>query len=393
MDNDLDGVPLPGDASPLANTASKFAGTWVGTWDGVVKTVLVVEAVSDTQEAKVIYAVGDNPGRFKRVWSRTSGKIDGNALTIELKNANVRFELSGTGRLRGIYANGSGFAVLARRDLSDLLNMDTSVPWSIGTSQLLLTDLEEDGKPVRLETVVFDPEGEGPFPLAVISHGSTGAGTDKVARTMTWSHAWLADVLNERRWRVAFPQRRGRGKSDGLYDEGFEDDRSKGYTCDPARSLAGAERAMADLHAAIAALRNQKTSSNTPVLLAGQSRGGALSMAYASRYSEETAGVVNFVGGWIGEGCATATKINQALLAKTPAFPGSTLWIYGRDDVYYSVDHSRENFTAFELSGGAGKFIVVTVAGDNNGHYAMAIPPLWGKHVSAYLDEIEGAVK
>ena len=49
---------------------------------------------------------------------------------------------------------------------------------------------------------------------------------------------------------VAFPQRRGRGKSEGLYDEGFNVDRSQGYACDPKQSLPGADRALTDIAAA-----------------------------------------------------------------------------------------------------------------------------------------------
>ncbi len=41
---------------------------------------------------------------------------------------------------------------------------------------------------------------------------------------------------------VAFPQRRGRGQSDGLYDEGFKPDRSS-YSCQEDLTLGGAERA------------------------------------------------------------------------------------------------------------------------------------------------------
>ena len=83
---------------------------------------------------------------------------------------------------------------------------------------------------------------------------------------------------------VAFPQRRGRGKSDGLYDEGFAPDRTQGYSCDPNRSLAGADRALKDLGAAIAALQRRPDVAGEQILLGGQSRGGALSIAYAGMH-------------------------------------------------------------------------------------------------------------
>ena len=59
----------------------------------------------------------------------------------------------------------------------------------------------------------------------------------------------LYGFFNKRGWIVAFPQRRGRGKSGGLYDEGFTPDRSE-YSCDPEFSLPGLERALTDMDAA-----------------------------------------------------------------------------------------------------------------------------------------------
>ena len=120
---------------------------------------------------------------------------------------------------------------MTRADFASLTKPDAVVEWTRGKSEFLQTELIEDGRPVRLEAVIFKPNGAGPFPLAVINHGSTGGGRDPAVAKQTWFAADLADFLNERGWMVAFPQRRGRGKSDGLYDEGFSEDRTLGYAC------------------------------------------------------------------------------------------------------------------------------------------------------------------
>ena len=112
-------------------------------------------------------------------------------------------------------------ASMTRADLASLTRPDAVVAWTRGKSELLQTDLVEEGKPIRLEAVIFRPSGPGPFPLGRHQHGSTGRGNDPALFTETWFSTDLADFLNERGWIVAFPQRRGRGKSDGLYDEGF----------------------------------------------------------------------------------------------------------------------------------------------------------------------------
>lgn len=386
----IDGVPLPDDVAPLAQSAasSPFAGAWFGEWDGVLKTVLVVERVEADGAAKVVYAVADSPrGGFKAAWARYDGKIEGDRLTMFGMRSTVVFDLSPSGRLRGVFDGDRGFTVLTRRELGDVRAAGAKAPWSAGANVFLETDLVEDGRPVRLEAVVFRPPGAGPFPLAVVNHGSTGNGA--IPATATWDNAWLADELNVRGWIVAFPQRRGRGKSDGLYDEGFGQDRSLGYTCETARSLGGADRALIDLEAAIGALKRRPDVSAHPVLLAGLSRGGALSVAYAGGRPNEVAGVVNFVGGWMGDGCETAEDINQALFRRGGGFPGSTLWIYGHDDAFYSMAHSRRNFQAFRQAGGSGVFVEATVPGRNNGHWVLAIPPLWRDHVATYLDGLK----
>jgi len=392
MDIDIDGVPLPEDTAPSSTDAtdSEFAGTWIGQWDGLLKTILVVEAVNSDGLASVVYSVAANPNRgFEASWFRREAKIVGNVLIIDSEHFSVSFELSQTGRLFAVFGDGFSYGVLAKHDFNTLTNTDTKIRWSQGTSELLKSDLIEDGKPVNLEVVVFKPSGEGPFPLAIVNHGSTGSGDDAALFSDTWTNPWLAEMLNERGWIVAFPQRRGRGKSDGLYDEGFEIDRSQGYTCDTKRSLAGADRALNDIHSVVSALRQRAEVKAEPILLAGNSRGGILSVAYAGLYPKKVKSVVNFVGGWISDGCDNADEINQSLFIKGAKYPAETLWLYGNDDPFYSMDHSRSNFNAFQQAGGKGRFIDATVRGENNGHWVMAIPPLWNGHMDDYLDKLD----
>lgn len=122
------------------------------------------------------------------------------------------------------------------------------------------TTLTENGRPVTFEAVVYRPEGAGPFPTLAFHHGSTGRG-----------------------WLVVFPQRRGRGGSDGLYDEGFLPDRSA-YSCVPATSLAGLERAKHDLDEILKYLEQRADRNFHPHFrtVSTQSLGGATSIWGAS---------------------------------------------------------------------------------------------------------------
>jgi pimeloyl-ACP methyl ester carboxylesterase len=234
------------------------------------------------------------------------------------------------------------------------------------------------------EVVIEMPAGQGPFPLLVFNHGSTGKGTEPRLFAETWWSRSIADFFVEKGWMVAFPQRRGRGKSDGLYDEGFAPDRTQGYSCDPNRSLAGADRALDDLGAAIAVLQRRPDVAGGTILLGGQSRGGALSIAYAGMHPEQVVGVLNFVGGWKSDGASTASEINGTLFRRGGTFPRPTLWLYGRGDRYYSIEHSRSNFDAFMNAGGKGEFVEFDVP-NGLGHRVIDYPNLWVGPVEKYL--------
>ena len=85
-----------------------------------------------------------------------------------------------------------------------------------------------------------------------------------------------------------------------LYDEGFGLDRSKGYTCEPPLSLAGADRALRDIDAITALILAQPFVDRGRTAVGGQSRGGILSVAWSGRQPGTPRAVVNFVGGWQG---------------------------------------------------------------------------------------------
>ena len=253
-----------------------------------------------------------------------------------------------------------------------------------GVSTLLPTELLENGVPVRLEVVIFRPSGNGPFPLAVINHGSTGSGRDPALFTETWTDVGLANFLTGRGWMVAFPQRRGRGKSDGLYDEGFSENRDFGYACDIKPSLRGASRALQDVDAVIAALRRLPDIAPTKILIGGQSRGGILSIAYAGAHPDRVLGVIDFVGGWMGTRCPNAAVINRTLFEQGARFTGPTVWFYGHHDAFYPIEHSRRNFALFRDAGGQGVFQEFDVPGDR-GHGVIRYPDLWRDPLTRFL--------
>lgn len=247
------------------------------------------------------------------------------------------------------------------------------------------TPFVENGEPVELEVVLFRPVPEGRYPTIMFNHGSTGNGSDPSKFGLTFTHKALARHFVERGYMVAFPQRRGRGSSDGLYDEGFTDDRS-GYSCEASRALDGAARALEDLDAITDWLRNRTDVDTTRMVIGGVSRGGILSIAYLAQRPDVFLGGINFVGGWIGEGCGDYATINRTLFVDGAAFPGTSLWLYARNDAFYSIAHSRSNFDAFTVAGGMGEFREFERAPGLNGHFLVNDAELWAPAVDEYID-------
>ncbi|MFQ5609675.1 MAG: alpha/beta hydrolase family protein [Woeseiaceae bacterium] len=253
------------------------------------------------------------------------------------------------------------------------------------------TPFIENGKPVTLEVVLFRPLAEGRYPTVVFHHGSTGNGSDPTRFGLTFTSKAIARYFVENGWMVAFPQRRGRGKSDGLYDEGFKLDRSS-YSCRQDLALAGASHALEDLNAIADWVRNRADVDTTRMLVGGTSRGGILSVAHTAQTPDVYLAALNFVGGWIAEGCGDFLSINRTLFVDGASFPGTSLWLYGNNDPFYSLAHSRANFDSFSMAGGLGTMIELTRAPGLNGHFVINDTELWASSMDAFLAQFRNDI-
>ena len=247
-----------------------------------------------------------------------------------------------------------------------------------------LVPVTVDGESVRLEMRVYTPARGERVPTLVFNHGSTGRGIEPARFTRPIDFPVLAKFFMSRGWAVVMPARRGRGGSEGLYDEGFAAHRAAGYTCDPTRALPGADRALQDVEAAMDAILAMPFVDRERVVIGGQSRGGILSVAYAGLHPEQVKGVINFVGGWSGGSCRTT--VNESLFVRGARYPNETLWLYGEGDPFYSLSHSQANFAAFRAAGGRGTFSELEAPPNPfGGHGLFGYPDVWASAVDAYL--------
>ncbi len=129
-----------------------------------------------------------------------------------------------------------------------------------------------DGERVRLDMRVYAPARATPSPTLVFNHGSTGRGTNPQSFTRPIDFPEVAQFFVARGWAVVIPARRGRGGSEGQYDEGFASNRAAGYACDPVLSVAGAERGLRDVQAAMNAILAMPFVDRTRVVIGGQER-------------------------------------------------------------------------------------------------------------------------
>lgn len=233
---------------------------------------------------------------------------------------------------------------------------------------------------INLEATVYKPEGKGPFPTVIFNHGSTGPHVIPEGYTINpWG---FGKYLVSKNIALIIPMRRGRGKSEGSYNEL--------YTCDREGINEGMDYAAQSLDATYSYLMKQPWVDKEKLLLSGNSRGGILSLVYASEHPEAFAGVINFAGGWVGDVCNKGSRSQNIEIFEDVAHKLKipTLFIYGHNDPYYA-DTTIESFvTAYEEAGGDVDFKFYQLGAGVSGHEVFYnYGHLWSYVVDNYLNE------
>lgn len=363
-------------SADLPASISAWSGEWSGWADQGRRcdVKLVVEQVSPRAANIVCARASASQDVFSE---RLLAQIHGNELRGQLKNgATLQFRMRNPDVVELLWRELDG------RWMAGVLSQSSAGGRRI--IERVPTGTFELGEQITLEMVTFKPDGSGPFPTLVFNHGSTGSGNDPSVFTSTVTSPALAKYFNNRGWMVVFPQRRGRGKSGGLYDEGFEPDRSQ-YSNDPQRALAGFEHALVDVACIVKHLLARADVNREHLLIGGHSRGGFLALAFAASRPDLFAGVLNFVGGWVDEHGPASEMINSLIAQRGAKFAGPSVWLYAEGDPFYSVAHSRKSFNAFLVAGGQGQFHVLDTRPGKDGHHILSLTDLWGPVVDGFL--------
>jgi dienelactone hydrolase len=237
-------------------------------------------------------------------------------------------------------------------------------------------------------TNVFQPRGAGPFPLAVINHGSTHNALQR-AQYRTPEYRVLTEWLVAHGYAVAVPQRPGHGKTGGPYDE------SQGASCAQADYRKAGLGTAGAIAAAIDYMIHQRFVQKTGVLAIGQSAGGWGALALASQHYPPLKAVVAFAPGRGGRvnGEANRNCAPDRLIATGRQFGEQTripsLWIYAENDGYFGPDLSRRLADAYRLAGGRAEYHLLPAVG-SEGHNLVNDPDaekLWAPLLEKFLKE------
>lgn len=236
-----------------------------------------------------------------------------------------------------------------------------------GTGQML----------ARLEMFVYQPSGNGPFPVLILNHGSAGGSTKT-------SIPWKRDATywSQRGYIVLAPMRRGRGKSTGISPESEE------KNCNALDWYQALPLSMQDIDAAVEFSHTLPLALPNSITLIGVSRGGFLSVAYSAegRYKDQVRSVVNFVGGWVAQAEDQCPQDFNSIAferyGRTTKI--KMLWLYGANDSFYGDVAARTYVDTFNKAGGDANFHLITGIPDN-GHWLPEYPAKWQNLVDDFL--------
>jgi dienelactone hydrolase len=175
---------------------------------------------------------------------------------------------------------------------------------------------------ILLETTLFKPKGNGPFPLAIINHGS-GSGDPK--NQPRYRPLSAVRYFLERNYAVLVPMRPGFSKSEGTYYDGGCSIESNGVM------QAETIPSIIDYAHTLPYINNQLT------VIVGQSHGGWTALAYGANNPDPSVkGLINFSGGYKNSKCA---GWRSGLISASEHFGNQTqipsLWIYGDNDSFF----------------------------------------------------------
>lgn len=229
---------------------------------------------------------------------------------------------------------------------------------------------------LELETTLYKPDGDGPFPIVVINHGKASGGTHFQGR---YRPAVAARYFLQRGYAVVVPMRQGFSKSNGNY---------MGVGC----NVESNGRMQADdVKAVLDYVVTQPWADKDRIVVLGQSHGGWTTLAFGTQNYPGAKALVNFAGGLRQEGCAGwegGLARAAADYAKETHLP--SLWFYGDNDSFFKPDTYHAMFERYTAAGGQARLVAFgRFASDSHSMFgSRSGAPIWQPEVSKFLASV-----
>jgi dienelactone hydrolase len=240
-----------------------------------------------------------------------------------------------------------------------------------------------------LRGVVLRPRGNGPFPLAVISHG-TSQGDEERARYSLPYAVPVAEWLLDKGYVVAMMHRRGVGETTTPFMERLAGNCNQRRAADYIGSVAFAAE---DIQALVAHMQQQSFTAKGKVLLVGHSGGGMASLSRAASRPDDILAVINFAGARgarphmsPGNIC-NEESLNGAFADFGRRVKAPTLWIYAENDKSVVPAQARRFSESFKAAGGRAE-LVITPPFLEDGHvlpHRQGGQDLWRPALEAFM--------
>jgi len=232
-----------------------------------------------------------------------------------------------------------------------------------------------------LEALLVRPNQLGRYPLALITHGSPRAGSERPSMTPL---SMLPQALEfaRRGFAAVVLMRRGYGSSDGNWAEDYG-------SCGDADYVAAGAASAADLKRAIAFLAGRPDVDTSRTIGIGVSAGGFATVALAADAPAGLVAAINFAG---GRGSLRDDEVCRPdrLIEAYRVFGAHAripmLWVYADNDHFFGPSLAQKFKAAFTGSGGSVDFVEAPAFGsDGHGLFSPAGIPAWSGFVDTFL--------
>jgi dienelactone hydrolase len=241
-----------------------------------------------------------------------------------------------------------------------------------------------------MRTIVFKPSGRGPFPLAIVNHGSHEDPRRRPGIEIS-SFLPITNWLTYHGYVVALLERPGHGLTGGAYIESAGD-------CDAADFRAAGLATASAIRQALDYLQTLDFVQRGQAIVIGHSAGGWGVIALASQRPPDVSAIIAFAAGRGGHayGKANTNCRTDRLIEAARSFGESvtvpSLWLYSENDSYFGPKLARSMFSAFAAGGSEAEFHLLPPLNKYDGHFLMfAATRPWESVLIRFLARKAGA--